>query len=213
MSSDEYCECHNVIIFEHKFYQTSLNIFHKKILKCGWTYIIVIFRQLGENYKKKNWDSYFKGSSTSNQAQLKWRKFRRSLCIYKESYDMCSNISEIFYSTWNSMFSFASCFFFSLSFCLHLIANAICNYGNVEHGYHGAYGWCCIAQICNGTMYIRFTLTLICWICMFGILLGFYNIIMHAPFLLGLRCHYTNVGSVPKQMLNELMIACMLMFM
>lgn len=103
--------------------------------------------------------------------------------------------------------------FFSLSFCLHLIANAICNYGNVEHGYHGAHGWYCIAQICNGTMYIRFTLTLICWICMFGILLGFYNIIMHTPFLLGLRCHYTNVGSVPKQMLNELMIACMLMFM
>lgn len=196
MSSDEYCECYNVIIFEHKFYQPSPNIFHKKILKCGWTYIIVIFRQLGENYKKKI------GIVISRALQLATRLNWNDVDVFLHVF-----------SSWNSMFSFASCFFFSLSFCLHLIANAICNYGNVEHGYHGAYGWYCIAQICNGTMYIRFTLTLICWICMFGILLGFYNIILHTPFLLDLRCHYTNVGSVPKQMLNELMIACMLMFM
>lgn len=186
-------------MFEHilSWYSVSSGKITKK--KFG----IVISRAL-QLVTRLNWNDV---NSVGRYAYIKKVMIRTKVMIRAQTFRKFFIPHEI------QCFRLQVVFFLSLSFCLHLIANAICNNGNVEHGYHGAYGWCCIAQICNGTMYIRFTLTLICWICMFGILLGFYNIIMHTPFLLDLRCHYTNVGSVPKQMLNELMIACMLMFM
>lgn len=204
MSSDEYCECHNVIIFELKFYLTSSHIFHEKKTQ--------MFRQLGENYRNFR-DSYFKGFSTSNQAQLKWRRFHWSLYIYAKNM-MCARIFRIFY--FHMKLNVFVCKLFFLSHFVWILSPTqfaimgMLNMVTMEHMDGTALPRYAMAQC---TMYIRFTLTLICWICMFGILLGFYNIIMHTPFLLGLRCHYTNVGSVPEQILNELMIACMLMFM